>query len=76
MNMEIITLEDNNDYGVLAIENYQEIKYYFLVNINDNEHFVIRKKIDNELRGLDSEEELNSVLELFITNKRREFENE
>lgn len=76
MNMEIITLEDNNDYGVLAIENYQEIKYYFLVNINDNEHFVIRKKIDNELRGLDSKEELNSVLELFITNKRREFENE
>lgn len=45
MNMEIITLEDNNDYGVLAIENYQEIKYYFLVNINDNEHFVIRKKL-------------------------------
>lgn len=76
MNMEIITLEDNNDYGVLAIENYQEIKYYFLVNINDNEHFVIRKKVDNELRGLDSEEELTSILKLFITNKRIEFENE
>lgn len=76
MNMEIITLEDNNDYGVLAIENYQEIKYYFLVNINDNEHFVIRKKVDNELRGLDSEEELTSILKLFVTNKRIEFENE
>lgn len=76
MNMEIITLEDNNDYGVLAIENYQEIKYYFLVNINDNEHFVIRKKVDNELRGLDSEEEFTSILKLFITNKRIEFENE
>lgn len=76
MNMEIITLEDNNDYGVLAIENYQEIKYYFLVNINDNEHFVIRKKVDNELSGLDSEEELTSILKLFITNKRIEFENE
>lgn len=76
MNMEIITLEDNNDYGVLAIENYQEIKYYFLVNINDNDHFVIRKKVDNELRGLDSEEEFTSILKLFITNKRIEFENE
>ena len=76
MNMDIITLEDNNDYGVLAIENYQEIKYYFLVNINDNEHFVTRKKVDNELRGLDSEEELTSILKLFITNKRIEFENE
>lgn len=66
--MEIITLEDDNNYIIIAkIDNY-----VYLAKEDDKEYFGIRKTIfeNNEeyLCGLDNEKEFDKALALF-TNK-------
>lgn len=44
---DIITLSDNHEYGVVSIANYNNKKYYYLVDINDtyNQKYAMKKRI-------------------------------
>lgn len=59
--VKTIVLEDNIEYIVIGeIENY-----VYLVNSTDEEDMCIRKEIDDELVGLDNEEEFMRAINLF-----------
>lgn len=61
MNMAFIRLEDNRDCIVLDEFTYEKNKYVILVNSLDKDDFIIRKVINEELIGLDNEEEFKNV---------------
>ena len=60
--IEYVILDDNNKYIILGSQIINNITYYYLVNSNDKNDFVIRKKIDDELVGLDDDIEFNLVI--------------
>ena len=60
--IEYIVLEDNNKYIVLGSQIINDITYYYLVNATNKNDFVIRKKINDDLIGLDDEQEFNLVI--------------
>lgn len=69
IDVKCIQLEDGLEYALIdEIEN-GDIKYCYLVNVNDENDFCIRKidtKIDNEtVIGLDSNHEFDKALLLF-----------
>ena len=55
---DIITLSDNNKYGVVAKELIDNNVYYYLVDINDNGNikFCRENKIDNEIELIEIED--------------------
>lgn len=71
--VDTIVLEDNNSYMITNELVINNTKYLLLTNENDITKYCIRKikNINNEeyLVGLDSEEELNQVLSVFMKNK-------
>ncbi len=75
-NIEVVTLEDGEDYMVTAELEINNIKYLFLTNEDDVADFCLRKinTINNNeyLVGLNDKEEVIKVLQEF-TNK---FKNE
>lgn len=66
MEYEVVKLEDNIDYLLLKEQLIDNINYLYLVNSNNSEDFVIRKEINDEYIGLDSEEEFNKVITYFL----------
>ncbi len=60
--IEYIVLEDNNKYIVIGSQIINDITYYYLVNATNKNDFVIRKKINDDLIGLDDEQEFNLVI--------------
>lgn len=69
LEFDIVTLEDNIEYVVLAkIENNGN-KYVYLSQVDDDDDFCIRKEIieDNKtyFTGLNDEDEFKLALELF-----------
>lgn len=71
--VDTIVLEDNNSYMITNELVINNTKYLLLTNENDITKYCIRKikNINNEeyLVGLDSEEELNQVLSVFMKEK-------
>ncbi len=67
---EVIKLEDNQDYLIIKKIKSENTTYVFLTNIKNVNDFCIRKTDESEenLIGLDSEEEFNKAMELFNTN--------
>lgn len=70
--MEIVRLEDNQEYVVLDKIVINNIKYIYLVLSTDQtkKSVCIRKLVDEEqnIAGLDSQEEYQKALQVF-TNK-------
>lgn len=65
---EIVEI-DNKNYAVIDEINNNFITYVYLSNIEDSNDFCIRKASNNEadlLLGLDSEEEFDFALKLFV----------
>ncbi len=67
--VNVLTLEDNNEYMVISALNDLENKYLILARVEDTKDIVIRKVIKEEdkeyLINLDNEEEFNKVMKLF-----------
>lgn len=73
MNYEIVRLEDGINYLILKEQEVEGSKYLYLVNVNDEEDFVIRKEVGDELIGL-TEEEFDKVVRVIISEEIKELE--
>ena len=69
MNIDVVTLENNEEYLIVETIINNNNRYVFLANEKNNKDIAIRKVItkDNQeyLTKLDSEEEFEEVLKLF-----------
>lgn len=65
--IELITLEDNRVCIILDEITVNENKYLYLVNSQKKDDFIIRKVLNDELVGLDNEEEFNNIIEIFLS---------
>lgn len=72
MKLNFVTLENGIEYLVMQEVKYNDVKYIYLVNTNDDNDFCIRKVVveNNEelLSALDSDNELKLALDLFKNN--------
>jgi hypothetical protein len=59
--IELVTLEDGKICIIIAEEIIDNNKYVYLVNTANRKDYIIRKEKNNELIGLDNEEEFNKV---------------
>ncbi len=76
MNLEKVLLEDDTEYIVISEEKINENNYVFLVDSSNKEQFAVRKVIDDNLIGLDDEQELNDVMQYYIKKKYEELKDE
>lgn len=69
MKLNFVTLENGNDYLIIEEKIYNNIKYLYLVNENDDKDFCIRKVVlDNGIEkiiALENDEEFNIAIKLF-----------
>ena len=65
MNYEIVKLEDGINYLILNEQVIDNVKYLYLVNVNDEDDFAIRKEDGEDLVGL-TEEEFDKVIKYII----------
>lgn len=76
---DIITLSDKNKYVVASKVNYNESKYVYLVDINDNSNLKFAEiEKDNSLSELDSdrdEELIKQLIPLFYNSSKKDIEN-
>lgn len=77
MNMNLITLENNQDYIILSTIDFNNNKYLILANELDDKDLCIRKVImskDNKevIVKLDSNEEFFEVLAMFNNLNRKD----
>ena len=76
---DIITLSDKNKYVVESKVNYNESKYVYLVDINDNSNLKFAEiEKDNSLSELDSdrdEELIKQLIPLFYNSSKKDIEN-
>lgn len=70
--VELVTLEDGKVCAVLNELELDNTIYVYLVNTSNNQDYIIRKKINNELVGLADEEELKKAMAyLIVKNQER-----
>lgn len=65
MNYEIVKLENGINYLILNEQVIDDDKYLYLVNVNDEDDFAIRKEEGEDLVGL-TEEEFDKVIKYII----------
>lgn len=69
INVNCVTLENNNNYMVIQEKKYNDVTYLYLVNENDSNDFCIRKVIVEDgikkLAILDNDEEFYLIIKLF-----------
>lgn len=70
MEVETVILEDGKNCIVINEIEIDGIKYVYLVNVVDNNDYVIRKEINNELVGLDNEIEFKKAMAHLIIKQR------
>lgn len=70
MDLNYITLENNKEYILLDEFLYNNSKYVVLVNSVDNEDYVLRQVIANELVGLENEEQFKEVFMYYFSMKK------
>lgn len=68
--VELVTLEDGRVCAVLNELELDDIIYVYLVNTSNNQDYIIRKKINNELVGLADEEELKKAMAYLIVKNQ------
>lgn len=73
MNVNIkdtITLDDNNEYVVVSKVFYDEINYYYLIDINNCENIMFLCEDDGDLVKLENKELIVKLLPLFLKNAK------
>ncbi|MBQ7031457.1 MAG: hypothetical protein IJY87_03945 [Bacilli bacterium] len=71
MKMAFVKLEDNRDCIILDEFTYEKNKYVILVNSLDKDDFIVRKVINEELIGLDNEEEFKKVFMYYYNSRMK-----
>lgn len=66
MKVECVTLEDGLNYIIMDKKIINNIEYLYLTNENDFSDFVIRKINNDEIIGLNDEEEYKLAFSNFI----------
>ena len=69
--VSFIKLEDGRECILLDEFTYDNDKYVLLINSKKNDDYIIRKIFNDELIGLDSEEQLNKVLIYYLKNNMK-----
>ena len=59
---DVITLSDNNEYGVVSKTIYDNKIYYYLVDINDNSNIKFLFEEGNKLLELEDEKLIQSII--------------
>ena len=67
---DIITLDDTNKYVVASKVLYEEINYYYLINVNNLEDILFCYEDNSELVELDNNELITKLLPLFYKETR------
>ena len=67
--MKFITLENNKECVILEEFNFNNEQYILLANSTNGNDLTIRKVKNNNLVGLDSEEEFNYIINLYLQSK-------
>ena len=65
MNIEIkdvITLSDNNEYGVVSKTIYNDKVYYYLVDINNNSNIKFLFESENKLIELEDKKIIQTII--------------
>lgn len=62
---EVIVLEDEKEFVVIDIINHNDKRYLMLSNVNNANDIAVRIEDGDYIKGLDSEEELVKVLEIY-----------
>ena len=65
---DVITLDDNNEYVVASIANYENKKYYYLIDINNHQNILFCYE-ENETLVESIDKDINTkLLPLFYKN--------
>ncbi|MBQ7030939.1 MAG: DUF1292 domain-containing protein [Bacilli bacterium] len=75
MEVNVVTLENNKDYIIIDTIEFNDNKYLFLSNKDDENDMCVRKIITKDreyLTKLESENELEEVLNIFATKYKGE----
>lgn len=75
MVVNVVTLENNKDYIIIDTIEFNDNKYLFLSNKDDENDMCVRKIITKDreyLTKLESENELEEVLNIFATKYKGE----
>lgn len=64
--VDTIVLDNNKEYFKVTELTINNINYYLLNNIDDKSDFVIRKEVNDEIVGLDNEDEFNLIVNKLI----------
>ena len=59
---DVITLSDNNEYGVVSKTIYDNKAYYYLVDINNNENIKFLFEEGEKLIELEDEKIIKSII--------------
>lgn len=59
---DVITLSDNNEYGVVSKTIYENKIYYYLVDINNNSNIKFLFEEGNKLLELEDEKLIQSII--------------
>ena len=57
---------DNKNYLIVNEADYNNNHYVYLINENDKDDIMVRRRVNDLLEPLDSEEELLNVMKLLI----------
>jgi len=63
---DFITLSDNIKYLVVSKVNYQDMEYYYLVDINNNSNIKFVTFENDEVLDVDNSEVLDEIFKLMI----------
>jgi len=75
MEVNVVTLENNKDYIIIDTIEFNDNKYLFLSNKDDENDMCVRKIITKDreyLTKLDNQNELEEVLNIFATKYKGE----
>jgi len=75
MEVNVVTLENNKDYIIIDTIEFNDNKYLFLSNKDDENNMCVRKIITKDreyLTKLDNQNELEEVLNIFATKYKGE----
>lgn len=70
MERDLIVLEDGRQCVILNEFFVNDKKYLLLINKDDGSDFIIRKKNNNEIVGLDDEFEFENVIKKIINKEK------
>lgn len=69
MNLTFVKLEDDKECILLDQFEFENKKYVVLVNSEDENDFIVRQVINDELVGLESKEQFDKVYMYYIKDR-------